>query len=189
MDSDGDGLDDIYDTVFGWDKEENRVGSNAPLQDFDGDGWRDWRDVNDEDDEFLTIDEDWNGDGDYSNDDMDLDGYPDYLDRTLDCELFIPEGFSPNGDGVHDFFQVLCIQRYPNARMMIFNRNGDLLFEKEHYGNLDYWGSNEEAWWYGTTESNRSTLGSLDALPASNYVYILELGNGKVKKGTVMVAY
>src|SRR5665811_1119081 len=108
----------------------------------DRDGTRDWRDTNDEDDEFMTKDEDLNNDGDYSNDDLDLDGYPEYLDRTLDCELFIPEGFSPNDDGVHDYFQILCIQKYPNARLMIFNRNGDKLFDKEHYGNLDVWGTN-----------------------------------------------
>ena len=190
-DSDHDGLDDIYDTVFGWndpDNPFNALGSNAPLQDFDHDGWRDWRDTNDEDDEFMTIDEDLNNDGDYSNDDLDLDGYPDYLDKTLDCEFFIPEGFSPNGDGVHDFFQILCIQRYPNAILMIFNRNGDKLFEKDHYGNLDYWGSNEDAWWWGTTE-NKWTIGHTGGLNAGNYVYVLQLGNGEVKKGTVMISY
>ena len=190
-DSDHDGLDDIYDTVFGWndpDNPFNALGSNASLQDFDHDGWRDWRDTNDEDDEFMTIDEDLNNDGDYSNDDLDLDGYPDYLDKTLDCEFFIPEGFSPNGDGVHDFFQILCIQRYPNAILMIFNRNGDKLFEKDHYGNLDYWGSNEDAWWWGTTE-NKWTIGHTGGLNAGNYVYVLQLGNGEVKKGTVMISY
>ncbi|NOR73529.1 MAG: hypothetical protein GQ525_00055, partial [Draconibacterium sp.] len=191
VDSDNDGLDDIYDIVFGWNDPNdpfNSTGSNSPLQDFDGDGTRDWRDTNDEDDEYLTIDEDLNNDGDYSNDDLDLDGFPEYLDKTLDCELFVPEGFSPNGDGVHDFFQVLCIQRYPNAIMMIFNRNGDLLFEKDHYGNLDFWGSHEDAWWWGTTE-NKWTIFNTGGLPAGNYVYVLQLGNGKVEKGTVMVNY
>jgi len=178
VDSDRDGLDDIYDTVFGWNDPNdpfNSLGSNAPLQDFDGDGTRDWRDTNDENDEYMTIDEDLNNDGDYSNDDLDLDGYPEYLDKTLDCELFVPEGFSPNGDGTHDFFQVLCIQRYPNAIMMIFNRNGDKLFEKHHYGNLDFWGSNEDAWWWGNSE-NKWTIFNTGGLPAGNYVYVLQLG-------------
>ena len=190
MDSDFDGLDDAYDT---YDNREgpaptfNETGSNAPLQDTDRDEIRDWRDVNDEDDEYLTALEDWNGDGDYSNDDMDLDGYPDYLDIDLDCALFIPEGFSPNNDGVHDFFQVLCIQRYPNAIMRIFNRAGNKLFEKEHYGNLDIWGSNEDAWWWGTSE-HKWTLG-IGTLPVGNYVYVLELGTGEVRTGSVMISY
>ncbi len=191
VDSDHDGLDDIYDTVNGWNDPYsviNSLGSNAPLQDFDGDGTRDWRDINDEDDEYLTIVEDLNHDGDYSNDDTDLDGYPDYLDKTLDCELFIPDGFSPNDDGVHDFFQILCIQKYPNAHLMIFNRNGDKLFDKEHYGNLDVWGTDQDAWWWGTSE-DVLTLGRSGGLPAGNYVYVLELGNGDVKNGTVMISY
>lgn len=191
VDSDHDGLDDIYDTVNGWNDPYspfNAIGSNAPLQDFDGDGTRDWRDTNDENDEYLTVNEDTNNDGDYSNDDLDLDGYPEYLDRTLDCELFIPEGFSPNDDGVHDFFQILCIQRYPNAHLMIFNRNGNKLFDKENYGNLDVWGSNADAWWWGTS-GNKLAFGRAGGLPAGNYVYVIELGNGKVENGTIMISY
>ena len=189
-DSDGDGLDDAYDIYDNRQEPsspDNETGSNAPLQDFDGDGKRDWRDVNDDEDELLTIDEDWNNDGDYSNDDMDLDGHPDYLDIQTDCELFIPEGFSPNDDGVHDFFQIFCIQRYPEAKLMIFNRAGNKLFEKEHYGNMEYWGSDQNAWWWGTSE-NKWTPGK-GILPAGNYIYILDLGNGDVQTGTVMISY
>jgi hypothetical protein len=71
---------------------------------------------------------------------------------------------------------------------MIFNRNGDKLFEKEHYGNLDFWGSNEDAWWWGNTE-NKWTIFNTGGLPAGNYVYVLQLGNGKIIKGTVMINY
>lgn len=73
---------------------------------------------------------------------------------TVPCLVLVPEGFSPNGDGVHDYFQIVINTNcYPNATMKIFNRNGNLLFEKEHYGNLDYWsGSSLYAWWWGTTE-------------------------------------
>ncbi len=191
LDSDNDGLDDIYDTVNGWTGSmdtRNALGSNAPLQDFDGDGIRDWRDTNDENDEFPTVNEDTNNDGDYSNDDLDLDGFPEYLDKTLDCELFIPDGFSPNDDGVHDFFQILCIQKYPNAHLMIFNRNGDKLFDKRNYGNLDVWGTDENAWWWGISE-NRLTLGRSAGLPTGTYIYMIELGNGDVKNGTVMIQY
>lgn len=190
IDSDNDGLDDAYDIVYGCCDPYafNPGGSNAPLQDFDGDGTRDWRDVDDDADGILTFDEDLNNDGDWSNDDTDLDGFPEYLDISLDCELFIPEGFSPNDDGVHDFFQILCIQRYPNARLMIFNRNGNKLFDKEHYGNLDVWGSDQDAWWWGYSDHNL-TIGRAGGLPAGNYVYVIELGNGEVKNGTVMISY
>jgi len=190
-DLDRDGLDDAYDWIDGYgDLVDNETGSLSPLQDSDGDGVRDWRDVNDEDDEYLTHNEDINGDGDYSNDDLDLDGTPEYLDTEMECDLFIPEGFSPNDDGVHDFFQILCIYpRYPNAKLMIFNRNGQKLWEKEHYGNYDIWGWND-AWWWGNSE-NRFTIGRAGGLPAGNYIYVLELndGLGGVRNGTVMIAY
>ncbi|HOI49380.1 MAG TPA: gliding motility-associated C-terminal domain-containing protein, partial [Prolixibacteraceae bacterium] len=189
-DKDKDGLDDafdIYDRSFQPLGSENAIGSNAPLQDFDGDGIRDWRDVDDDEDGIPTRDEDLNNDGDWSNDDRDLDGHPEYLDISTECTLFIPEGFSPNGDGIHDFFQIHCIEMYPNARLYIFNRWGNKLYEKQHYGNLDVWGSDQEAWWWGTSD-NKWTLGR-PTLPAGTYIYVLELGNGKTHKGTVMISY
>ncbi|MFW6277129.1 MAG: Ig-like domain-containing protein, partial [Prolixibacteraceae bacterium] len=189
-DSDHDGLDDAYDTYSNWNlpsSPHNETGSNAPLQDFDGDGIRDWRDPNDDGDEWPTAMEDLNNDGIYSNDDSDMDGHPEYLDTGNDCELFIPEGFSPNGDDIHDFFQIYCIQKYPDAKLMIFDRAGNKIFEKIHYGNLEYWGSDQNAWWWGTANYRRTT-GSGD-LPAGNYIYVLNLGNGEVHKGTVMISY
>ncbi len=188
IDSDNDGLDDAYDIVV-WDytnDEINATGSNAPLQDFDRDLIRDWRDVDDDNDNILTIDEDRNGDGDYSNDDRDLDGHPDYLDVDDNCTLFIPEGFSPNNDGVHDLFKIYCIEEYPGSRLVIFNRWGNKLYEKDNYGDVEYWGSEQEAYWDGSSD-HRWTLGK-ETLPAGNYVYILELGNGEQRKGTVMIS-
>ncbi len=119
---------------------------------------------------------------------VDCDGLPGDEDEIpTECSLFIPDGFSPNGDGVHDFFQIYCIEKYPEAVMRIFDRGGNKLFEKFNYGNLDYWGSDENAWWWGNSE-HRLTLGR-GTLPAGNYLYVLELGNGEVRTGTVMVAY
>jgi gliding motility-associated-like protein len=119
--------------------------------------------------------------------DTDCDGVPDYDDIDTECALFIPEGFSPNGDGVHDFFQVYCIEKYPDAIMYIFDRAGNKLFEKAHYGNLDHWGSDQDAWWWGNAK-NRWIIGR-GTLPAGNYLYVLELGTGEVRTGTVMISY
>jgi len=119
---------------------------------------------------------------------VDCDGLPGDEDEIpTDCSLFIPDGFSPNGDGVHDFFQIYCIEKYPDAVMRIFDRGGNKLFEKFNYGNLDYWGSDQNAWWWGNSE-HRLTLGR-GTVPAGNYLYVLELGTGEVRTGTVMVAY
>ena len=103
------------------------------------------------------------------------------------CELFVPEGFSPNGDGIHDYFEVYCMEQYKYAVMYIFDRDGHLLFKKDHYGNLDYWGTDDRAWWDGTSNSRWNRGGGL-VLPG-NYLYVLVLGDGHQEKGTVMVSY
>lgn len=44
--------------------------------------------------------------------------------------LFIPDGFSPNGDGVNDTFQIKNIEfSFPNYTLEIFNRYGNVLFK------------------------------------------------------------
>ena len=44
--------------------------------------------------------------------------------QTLD----IPSGFSPNGDGTNDFWNLNGLEQYPSAEITVFNRWGDVLF-------------------------------------------------------------
>ena len=187
-DTDADGLDDVYDTVVNGCNNGNSTGSNSPIQDFDGDGLKDWRDENDDDDEYLTRFEDLNADGDFSNDVTGHVGHPEYLWYGRDCELFIPDAFSPNDDNIHDYFQIYCIEMYPNAKMYIFDQVGNKLFEKEHYGNLDFWGTPEKAWWDGRTTNRAATVNGNKVAPGT-YYYVIRLGNGEVKKSFVFVSY
>lgn len=88
--------------------------------------------------------------------------------------FFIPEGFSPNGDGPHDRFHILGIENYPKNKFSIFNRWGNKVYEASPYLN-DWDGTNM----FGVT------VGGKD-LPVGTYFYILDLGNGsKVYKGTI----
>lgn len=187
-DSDGDGLDDAFDSIARGCNNNNATGSSAPLQDFDNDGIRDWRDDNDDDDDYPTRLEDLNADGDFSNDEVGHLGHPEYLWRGRDCSLFIPDAFSPNNDNVHDYFQIFCIEQYPNAKLYIFDQQGNKLFEKDHYGNVDYWGTHENAWWDGTTTNKAVSVNGDKVLPGT-YYYVLRLGNGEVKKSFVFVSY
>ncbi len=52
----------------------------------------------------------------------------------------IPTGFSPNGDGVNDNFQILGIELYPNNELTIFNRWGNVVYFKQNY--LNEWNGN-----------------------------------------------
>lgn len=46
------------------------------------------------------------------------------------CQYFIPNAFTPNGDGVNDMYQVIGIQPR-NFRMLVFNKYGNLVFQSE----------------------------------------------------------
>jgi len=188
LDSDFDGLDDAYDTLVNECNNLNSVASNSPIQDFDRDGMRDWRDDNDDNDEFPTRFEDLNADGDFSNDDTDGDGYPEYLDFGRDCDLLIPDAFSPNDDNIHEYFQIYCLDAFPDAKIYIFDQLGNLLFEKEQYGNLNRWIYPEDAWWDGRTKNRSATTINGKVTPGT-YFYVLKLGNGEVKKSFVFVSY
>ncbi|MHA7112391.1 Ig-like domain-containing protein [Sunxiuqinia elliptica] len=189
-DIDGDGLDDAYDNFLGGFNEndlDDPFGTNPHLQDFDNDGTRDWRDTDDDNDMIPTAHEDLNNNNIYFDDDLDFDGHPEYLDYQGECTMFIPEGFSPNGDGIHDFFQIYCIDKYPNAKLLIFDRWGNKMYEHDKYGNLSYWGSFEKAWWDGSRTNEGAFSG--DKLKPGNYLYVLVKGDGNTEKGFVMVSY
>jgi gliding motility-associated-like protein len=80
----------------------------------------------------------------------------------------IPEGFSPNGDGINDRFVIPDIaETFPNYSIEIFNRWGNAVFK----------GNANTGDWDGI--SNQSgTLGN-DVLPVGVYFYILNYNDGQ----------
>ena len=91
---------------------------------------------------------------------------------VLSPQVVIPEGFSPNGDGINDVFVIKNLELYPNNRILIFNRWGNTVFTAAPYRNN----------WDGRTNAG-------DLLPAGTYFYILNLGDGsKEKTGYVFLA-
>jgi len=99
------------------------------------------------------------------------------------CEVFVPNSFSPNANGIHDTFKVRCLYNYENPIIEIYNRWGNLVFKKDHYGNVDYWGTESDAWWNGRSD-NKLTIGDID-LPVGTYYYILKLNSSKVLTGFI----
>ncbi len=49
----------------------------------------------------------------------------------VDQEFKVFNGFSPNGDDVNNEFEIKNIQKYPNAKVFIYNRWGNKVFESE----------------------------------------------------------
>jgi gliding motility-associated-like protein len=55
---------------------------------------------------------------------------------TLDDDIIlVHQGVSPNGDGVNDFLVIDGIQAYPDNKLSIMNRNGQLVYEATGYDN------------------------------------------------------
>ena len=105
-----------------------------------------------------------------------------FLDITvLECDsvdFFIPEGFSPNNDGVNDVFFIRGIDAFPENDFIIYNRWGDRLFDQHSYSNT----------WDGTSNFG-VTIGS-ELLPVGTYFYILHLNNvsSDIFKGAIYLS-
>lgn len=78
-------------------------------------------------------------------------------------EIEVPSGFTPNGDGVNDVWNIELLEDFPNAKVQIFNRWGELLYEQRN-GYLKPWN--------GTYEGK--------ALPVGTYYYIIDLNVDKI---------
>ena len=101
------------------------------------------------------------------------------LEVNLNCNtsIFIPELVSPNNDGLNDFFEIKGIFNYPNNKLSIFNRWGNIIYEKEKYMND----------WNGKSNVNDATGEGF--LPSGTYFVIFEFGDQKTKayKGFVQL--
>jgi len=91
-------------------------------------------------------------------------------DLTACGKLVIPDGFSPNGDGTNDTFNVdnLAIL-YPNFEMEIYNRNGNVVYK----------GNANSPRFDGT--SNQGRIVSKGDLPVGVYFYIFNFNDGENK--------
>jgi gliding motility-associated-like protein len=57
---------------------------------------------------------------------------------SQNCDLTVPNVFTPNADGINDVFEVLNLEHYPVAQIVIFNRWGKKVFEHTDYYN-NWW--------------------------------------------------
>ena len=96
------------------------------------------------------------------------------LDANPTAHVNIPEGFSPNDDGINDTFVIQGIENYADNRIRIFNRWGNMVYEASPYRN-NWDGRNHEG----------GNVGS-DKLPVGTYYYLLWLHkNDSPKKGYI----
>jgi gliding motility-associated-like protein len=72
----------------------------------------------------------------------------------------VPNVFSPNGDGIHDKWNIPNLADYPGCKVEVFNRYGQLVFSSSGYGTP----------WDGTYKGKD--------LPVGAYYYVIILENG-----------
>lgn len=75
----------------------------------------------------------------------------------------VPNIFSPNGDGVHDRWEIKYLDTYPGGTVEVFNRYGQLIFRSVGYG----------VPWDGTVNGK--------PVPMGTYYYIVDPKNGRQK--------
>lgn len=91
---------------------------------------------------------------------------------VTDFNFIIPEAFSPNGDGINDYFEIVGIEYYENNSITIINRWGNKVYEAKNYGI-----SSNPKFWDG--KSNIGFRIGSEELPTGTYFYILNLGNNE----------
>ncbi|MEN8927471.1 MAG: gliding motility-associated C-terminal domain-containing protein [Flavobacteriales bacterium] len=102
--------------------------------------------------------------------------FSDVIVNVLDS-IFVPNTFTPNGDGVNDTWQINLIDNFPKAEVTVFNRTGQIVFKTIGYP--------VSARWDGTRNGK--------SLPASTYYYTISLSidseQERVRTGSVTIIY
>ncbi|HEY4786627.1 MAG TPA: gliding motility-associated C-terminal domain-containing protein, partial [Bacteroidales bacterium] len=87
-------------------------------------------------------------------------------------KLKIPSGFTPNGDGINDYWEIGNAEGYPDLQVEVFNRWGSKVYSSRGYDN--------------DTKKFDGTLHG-KPLPMGTYYYIINIPGSDLKKGTVTI--
>ena len=183
VDQDSDGLADCVDSDRDGDGYENNQDTfpdnSAEWVDTDGDGLGDNFEVDDDNDGYLDsndafpldpsewADADNDGIGDNADTDIGNDGFED--------SVLFPSGvLTPNSSGLESTWKVINIDKYPNTRVRVYNKNAQEVYSMVNYKND----------WRGTYKNNS------EPLPAGSYFYIIDLKNGEMAiEGWLYISY
>ncbi len=97
------------------------------------------------------------------------------------CPPMIPDGISPNGDGLNDVFKIYYIVNvFPDFNLKIYSREGNLIYE----------GGNDDGLWDAIP--NLGILQQNKVVPVGTYFYVLHLNDPEYPEpfiGNVYVNY
>jgi gliding motility-associated-like protein len=95
--------------------------------------------------------------------------------NVTESKLVVYNGISLNGDGENETFYIQGIDNYKNNKVMIFNRWGVKVFEKDAYTNASGWN--------GTWQDNGK------GLPDGTYYYMIYLDKDKQTKTSTLSGF
>jgi gliding motility-associated-like protein len=87
-----------------------------------------------------------------------------YVSITPKKAFNIPQGISPNGDGVNDKFVISSVSEFPKSQLLVYNRYGDEVWRNDGDGYLNDFD--------GTWKKNG------EPLPDGSYWYIFKFNDG-----------
>jgi gliding motility-associated-like protein len=93
------------------------------------------------------------------------------INITCPDSIFLPQGFSPNGDGKNDFLVFPGLEYFTPSTLNVFNRYGSVVYQSTSYANN----------WDGTE------IDTGHPLPDGTYFYILTLPSGKTYNNFVVI--
>lgn len=85
-------------------------------------------------------------------------------------DLFIPTGFSPNGDGVNDTFEVVGVDVFADNTLTVFNRWGQVVYNATAYANQ----------WDGRGDNGQELMDD-------TYYYVLKLDRASTYNGYLII--
>ncbi len=101
-----------------------------------------------------------------------------FLLTTENCAPFIPQGFSPNGDGINDTFEISnLLNIYENFELNIYSREGNLIHTAH----------NADGFWNGVATKGLLFTGS--PVPVGTYYYVLVLNDPKYPEAFIGWVY
>ncbi|WP_203292887.1 T9SS type B sorting domain-containing protein [Luteirhabdus pelagi] len=97
---------------------------------------------------------------------------------TENCPIFIPQGFSPNSDGINDVFEITnLLDIYPDFNLKVYTRRGDLIYE----------GGNSDGFWNAIP--NRGIWYQDEIVPTGTYYYVLVINDPEYPEAIVDWVY
>lgn len=86
-------------------------------------------------------------------------------------KLFVPNAFTPNGDGIHDTWHIPFADKVDGIEVLVFNRWGEQVFHSSGYG------ADQE--WNGTYKNHG------DKLPVGTYYFVIKIPGDSPVTGSV----